>query len=47
MGELFVIIEKDVSMDSWNSHAPHHQIKNLQICLDPRDLNEALECEPY
>ena len=23
----FVIVEKDVSMDSGNSHAPHHQIK--------------------
>ena len=44
----FVIVEKDVSMDSGNSHAPHHQIKKkLQICLDPRDLNEALEHEPY
>ena len=44
----FVIVEKDVSMDSGNSHAPHHQIKKkLQICLEPRDLNEALECEHY
>ena len=43
-----VKIEKDVSMHSGNSHAPHHQIKKkLQICLDPRDLNEALEHEPY
>ena len=44
----FVIVEKDVSMDSGNSHATHHQIKKkLQICLDPRDLNETLEHEPY
>ena len=44
----FVIVEKDVSVDSGNSHAPHHQTKKkLQICLDPRDLNEALECDPY
>ena len=44
----FVIVEKDFSMDSGNSHATHHQTKKkLQICLDPRDLNEALECEPY
>ena len=44
----FVIVEKDGSIDSGNSHAPHHQIKKkLQICLDPRDLNEALECESY
>ena len=44
----FVIVDKDVSMDSGNSHDPHYQIKKkLQICLDPRDLNEALEHEPY
>ena len=44
----FVIVEKDVSMDSGNSHGPHHLIKKkLPICLDPRDLNEALEREPY
>ena len=35
-------------MESGNSHVPHHQFrKKLQICLDPRDLNEALKCEPY
>ena len=44
----FVIVKKDISMDSRNSHAPCHQTKKkLWICLDPRDLNEALECEPY
>ena len=44
----FVIVEKDVSVDSGNSHAPCHQIKKkLWICLDPRDLNEALEHEPH
>ena len=44
----FVIVKKDVSMDSGNSHAPHHQFKKmLQICLDPRDLNETLKCKPY
>ena len=44
----FVIVEKDVSMESGNSHAPHHQFrKKLQICLDPRDLNEALKHKPY
>ena len=27
---------------------PQHSVqKKLRICLDPRDLNEALECEPY
>ena len=35
-------------MDSGNSHAPNHTVKKkLRICLDPRDLNEALEREPY
>ena len=44
----FIIVKKHVSMDSGNSHAPCHQTKKkLCICLDPRDLNEALECEPY
>ena len=36
----YVIVEKD----SGNHHAPNHTIKRkLRICLDPRDLNEALE----
>ena len=40
----YVIVEKD----SNNHHAPNHTIKRkLRICLDPRDLNEALEREPY
>ena len=44
----FVIVKKDVSMDSGNSCAPHHQVqKKLQICLDPRNLNDALKCMPY
>ena len=30
------------------SHAPNHSIKKkLRLCLDPRDLNKALEREPY
>ena len=34
--------------DSGNHPAPNHTIKRkLRICLDPRDLNEALEREPY
>ena len=29
----FVIVKKDVSMDSGNSHVPHHKVKKkLQIC---------------
>ena len=40
----YVLVEKD----SGNHHAPNHTIKRkLRICLDPRDLNEALEREPY
>ena len=40
----YVIVEKD----SGNQHSPNHTIKRkLRICLDPRDLNEALEREPY
>ena len=40
----YVIVKKD----SGNHHSPNHAIKSkLRICLDPRDLNEALEREPY
>ena len=39
-----VIVEKDTG----NHHSPNHTIKKkLRICLDPRDLNEALEREPF
>ena len=44
----FVIMEKKLPINSSNSHSPGHSMnKKLQICLDPRDLNEALEREPY
>ena len=40
----YVIVEKD----SGNHHSPNHTIKRkLRICLDPRDLKEALERVPY
>ena len=40
----YVIVEKD----SGNHHSPNHTVKKkLRIFLDPRDLNEALEREPY
>ena len=40
----YVIVEKDTG----NQHAPNHTVKKkLRICLDPRDLNEALGREPY
>ena len=39
-----VIVEKDTG----SHHSSNHTIKKkLMICLDPRDLNEALEREPY
>ena len=40
----YVIVEQDTG----NHHSPNHTVKKkLRICLDPRDLNEALEREPY
>ena len=34
--------------DTGSHHLPNHTIKKkLMICLDPRDLNEALERETY
>ena len=41
----FVIVEK-IPTDS-NSSQGHSKDSKLRICLDPRDLNEALEREPY
>ena len=46
----FVIVEKKAPVNSCkiptNSSSQGHS-KKLRICLDPRDLNEALEREPY
>ena len=40
----YVIVEKDTG----NQHVPNHTVKKkLRICLDPKDLNEALERKPY
>ena len=40
----YVIVEKDTV----NHHSPNHTVKKkLRICLDRRDLNGALEREPY
>ena len=42
----FVIVEKVI--DSSNAHSPNHVIKkSIGLCIDPKDLNEALEREPY
>ena len=39
-----MIVEKDTG----SHHSPNHTIKKkLRICLDPKDLNEALQREPY
>ena len=44
----YVIVEKEVKTDSGNSHGPGHIIKRkLRLCLNPKDLNTALEREPY
>ena len=44
----FVIVEKKLPINPSNSHSPGHSMnKKLWISLDPRDLNEALEREPY
>ena len=40
----YAIVEKDTG----NHQSPNNTVKKrLRICLDPRDLNEALEREPY
>ena len=42
----FVVVEKVI--DSSNAHSPNHSIKkSIRLCIDPKDLNEALEREPY
>ena len=42
----FVIVEKVI--DSSNAHSPNHVIKkSIRLCIDPKDLNEGLEREPY
>ena len=42
----FVIVQKVI--DSSNAHSPNHVIKkSIRLCIDPKDLNEALEREPY
>ena len=44
----FLIMEKKLPINSSNSHSPGHSVqKKLRICLDLRDLSEALEREPH
>ena len=40
----FVIVEKVI--DSSNAHSPNHSIiqkQAIRLCIDPKDLNDALE----
>ena len=40
----FVVVEKQVNIDSSSDHSPGHYIKKkIQLCIDPKDLNKALE----
>ena len=40
----YVIVKKEVKLDSGNTHPPNHTTsKKLRLCLDPRDLNDALQ----
>ena len=44
----YVIVEKEVEIDTANAHSPSHTIKKkIWLCLDPKDLNNSLELEPY
>ena len=40
----YVTVEKEVKLDSGNTHSPNHTIsKKLRLCLDLRDLNDTLQ----
>ena len=44
----YVIVKKEVEIDTANAHSPHHTIKkNIQLCIDPKNLYNSLEQEPY
>ena len=45
----FVVVEKQVNIDSSNAHSPGQSIKKkkMQLCADTKDLNEVLERKPY
>ena len=47
--EWLGILEPVKEVTEWvdSTNADHSPQKKLQICLDPRDLNEALKWEPY
>ena len=44
----FVVVEKQVNVNTSNAHSPGHSIeKKIRLCIDSKDLNEALEQKPY
>ena len=44
----FGVVEKQVNVNMSNAHNPGHSIKKkIQLCIDPKYLNEALIQEPY
>ena len=44
----YVIVRKEVEIVTANAHSPSHTIKKkIRLCLDPKDLNNSLEREPY
>ena len=44
----YVIVEREVEIDTANAHSPSHTIKKkIRLCLDSKDLNNSLEREPY
>ena len=43
-----MIVGKKVEIETANAHSPSHTIKKkIRLCLDPKDLNNSLEREPY
>ena len=48
MVNSYVVVEKEVEIDTANTHSPHHTVKKkIRLCIDPKDLNNSLEREPY
>ena len=44
----FVVVAKQVNIDSSNAHSPGKSIKKkkMQLCIDTKDINEVLERKP-
>ena len=43
----FVVVEKQVNINKSNARSPGHSIAKIWLCIDPKDLNKALDQEPY